>query len=107
MTSETKWILSVICAIVLIAVVVWKVNAFRKARKSLVDRPGIISNWLSATKGDKQIYKPVIKFIGLDGKQQELPADDYCEGTPEYAIGTHVMVKINPKNPDLITVVYP
>lgn len=107
MTNDTKWILTIACAVVLIAVILWKVKDFRKARKELVERPGIISNWLSAAKGDKQIFKPVIKFIGLDGMQKELPADDYCEGAPEYPIGTQVMVKINPKKPDLITVVYP
>jgi hypothetical protein len=107
MTNETKWILTIVCSIVLIAVIVWKVNAIRKARKALVERPGIISNWLSTMKGNQQIFKPVIKFIGLDGTQQELPADDDCEGAPEYAIGTNVMVKINPKKPDFISVIYP
>jgi hypothetical protein len=92
MTNETKWILTIVCSIVLIAVIVWKVNAIRKARKALVERPGIISNWLSTMKGNQQIFKP---------------ADDYCEGAPEYAIGTNVMVKINPKKPDFISVIYP
>lgn len=100
-------ILTILCAIVLIAVISWKVRSTMKAKNDLVERPGIISNWLSAQQNGKPIFKPVIKFIGLQNVEMELPADDYCEGEPEYPIGTQVMVKINPNKPESIQVTYP
>lgn len=107
MSEQTKLILTILCAIVLIVVIVWKVRSALKSKRELVERPGIISNWLSAQQNGKPIFKPVIRFIGLQNTEVELPADDYCEGEPEYPIGTQVMVRINPKKPEFIQVTYP
>jgi hypothetical protein len=101
------WIAYVIIALLIGGLLYWKFSttlAFAlKGRKA----SGVISNWMMAREGNETRYYPMIEFVSEDGTSHRYRAEESCEGSPLYEVGTKVEVTYLKNDPKTVRTVYP
>jgi hypothetical protein len=102
-----KWGLTALCLIAIIVIIIWRLWPLITFKKRAIQVPGLITNWISARKGNKTIYRPIISFKTREGELITLTSEDRCEGSPLYEKGTRVEILYDPKDAEKIKVIYP
>lgn len=105
--ETTTWILSAVCVLAALGLLWWRLSPVLLFHKRATHVDGKIVNWMSARVKDQLIFKPIIVFTTLDGREISIASDDRCEDEPAYPVGTIVTVLYDPKDPNLNRVRYP